>query len=271
MLSTLIPLVAVVDGQARQSYRYLIKTLGAKISILYPDFWQSMLVDIKNAGPTDLIPMHKNSNGTTYADITLADLLRLRNIQILMVPILTPSLLLEKSVCAGQYQFTTYLAARYSADYQAIMFIDGDTALMEKSKTHQQIFYERLFSPTTSTKCVGHRFQLIEQYVPLEDDDDKRVLECIYDLASHPEKWEYAMNNCHLKEGHIVGRTDAIYAYEVHHTTTLAEYLPIGLEDCTPGAKFSERFYLLESETVQLHLRDRKRKPECTCFVNRPL
>jgi len=67
-----------------------------------------------------------------------------------------------------------------------------------------------------------------------------------------------------------VGRTDAIYAYSVHHPDTLEGYAPIGVDDCiSPGNTWSERYYLLESEMVQIHLRDRERKKECTCFVNR--
>lgn len=262
---------AVVHGQVRQSYKYLMKALNAKISLLYPDFWQSMLSDIQRVRSNDLIHMHNNSNNKHEADMTLTDLLRLRNIKLLMVPIITPSILLEKSVCAGQYQFTTYLAARYSADYQVMMFIDGDTTVMEKTLTSKQIFYDRFFSPEKSTKCAGHRFDLIEQYVRPEDSSDRRVLECTHDLVSHPEKWIYAMTNCRLKEGHIVGRTDAIYAYNVHHPTTLTKYAPLGVDDCNTGNKWSGRFYLLESELVQIHLRDRERKPECACFVNHPL
>lgn len=264
-------LTAVVDGQARQSYNYIMKVLGTKISKLYPDYWQSLLADINQAGSTDLIPIHKNSNTKTVTDITLTDLLRLRKIRLLMVPILTPSILFEKSVCAGQYQFTTYLAARYAADFQVMMFIDGDTALMEKSLTQQQIFYDRFFSPQKSTKCAGHRLQLIEQYVPQKDASNRRVMECAHDLVVHSEKWKYAMANCRLVRGHIVGRTDAIYAYSVHHPTTLDKYAPRGVEDCNIENEWSERFYLLESELVQLHLRDRERKPECTCFVNHPI
>jgi hypothetical protein len=248
-----------------------MKVLGTKISKLYPDYWQSLLTDINRAGIRDLIPIHKDINATAITDITLTDLLRLRNINIQMVPILTPSILFGKSVCTGQYQFTTYLAARYAADFQVMMFIDGDTALVEQSLTQQQIFYDRFFSPQKSTKCAGHRFQLIEQYVPQKDNSNGRVMECVHDLVAHSEKWKYAIANCHLKEGHIVGRTDAIYAYGVHHPFTLKNYAPRGVEDCNSGKKWSERFYLLESELVQLHLRDRERKPECTCFVNHPL
>eukprot|EP00569_Conticribra_weissflogii_P009062 CAMPEP_0171364650 /NCGR_PEP_ID=MMETSP0879-20121228/4157_1 /TAXON_ID=67004 /ORGANISM="Thalassiosira weissflogii, Strain CCMP1336" /LENGTH=808 /DNA_ID=CAMNT_0011872045 /DNA_START=142 /DNA_END=2568 /DNA_ORIENTATION=+ len=280
-------IVAVVDGQAHRSYEYLTEALNTNISLLYRDFWQSLLSEINHANPTDLLPMHEDSSTTSHAftDMTLMQLLRLRKINILMVPVLTPSPLFEQSVCGGQYQFATYLAARYSADYHVIMFIDGDTSLLERpqtqplpssssstqlKRTQQQIYYDRFFSPTHSTQCAGHRYQLIEQYVPPSHDTDEHLLQCTHDLLSHPKKWKFAMKNCHLKEGHIVGRTDAIYAYSVHHPDTLKGYAPIGVEDCiSPGNTWSERYYLLESEMVQIHLRDRERKKECTCFVNR--
>lgn len=185
-----------------------------------------------------------------------------------MVPIITPSMAFEKSVCGGQYPFATFLAARFTPDYHVIMFIDGDTAMVEKSQTLQSVLYDRFFSENSS-KCVGHRLRLIEQYVKPEYDNADDVLRCTQDLVSNKAKWDYAMENCHLKEGHIAARTDSIYAFSVHHPDTLPGYLSRGIEDCiVPGNKENDRYFLKESEFVQLHLRDRERKPECACFVN---
>jgi len=216
--------------------------------------------------------MKENRDGTKFfrsgSDMTLMELLRKRKINIKVVPIITPSIAFEKSVCGGQYPFAPYLAARYAADYQVIMFIDGDTAMVEKSETLQSILYDRFFSKKSS-KCAGHRLRLIEQYVPPKYDSTEQVLQCTADLALNPAKWNYAMENCHLKEGHIVARADSIYAFSVHHPDTLPGYVPKGVEDCiTPGNKENNRYFLKENEFIQLHLRDRERKPECTCFLN---
>ena len=187
-----------------------------------------------------------------------------------MIPIITPSLVFERTVCGGQYTFPPYLAARFAADYQVMMFIDGDTALIESKpdKTLNEILYDRFFSEESS-KCAGHRLRLIEQYVKPEHETVEKVLQCTQALSSDKEKWAYAMKNCNLKEGHIVARTDSIYAFSVHHPDTLPEYLPEGLDDCiAPGNKENDRYFLTANEFVQLHLRDRERKAECTCFVN---
>lgn len=110
---------------------------------------------------------------------------------------------------------------------------------------------------------------MIEQYVSAEYDNTEGVLACTADITSDMSKWNYAMRNCDLKEGHIVARTDSIFAFNVHHPDTLPKYVPTGVEDCiTPGNKRDNRYFLTETEFVQLHLRDRQRKEECTCFVN---
>ena len=268
-------IIAVVDGQAHRSYDYIIKLLTTKMSVLYPEYWQSMVESIVNLKPKDLIPISRMKHASTNtslrsqsSDITLMEVLRIRHIKIDMVPMYTPSLLFEKSVCGGQYTFTTYLAARYAADYQVMSFVDGDTVLIEKLQTQQRVLYDRFFSQK-STRCAGNRLRLIEQYVKPEDENENRVLQCTHDTSVTPSKWEYAMKNCHLKQGHIVARTDSIYAFNVHHPDTLSKYLPIGLEDCiSPGNTRNDRYFLKETEIVQLHLRNRQRKLECTCFVN---
>jgi hypothetical protein len=143
--------------------------------------------------------------------------------------------------------------------------------MVESSDTLQTVLYNRFFSKQ-STKCAGHRLRLIEQYVKPENESIQKVLQCTQDLSSDRVKWKYAMENCHLKEGHVVARSDSIYAFSVHHPDTLPDYLPTGVEDCiTPGNEETDRYFLKESEFVQLHLRNRERKPECTCFVNKEL
>ncbi len=267
-------MIAVVDGQARKSYSNLLELLNTKVADLYPIygyvFQEQQIADLQSM---DLIPMSRMTESRYNLrydnDLTLMELLRHRQIKIHMVPVVTPSMVFAKTVCGGQYQFATYLSARYAADYHAIMFIDGDTAMMEQSSTLKSVLYDRFFSQNSS-KCAGHRLRLIEQYVKPEDDTTEQVLACTADLVSNPSKWEYAMQNCHLKEGHIVARTDSIHAFSVHHPDTLeTKYLPEGVQDCiTPRNRVDDRYFLKESEFVQLHLRNRLRKDECTCFVN---
>ena len=266
-------MIAVVDGQANRSYDYLMEMLETKVSVLYKAHASKVFNDKDELRSNKLIPLSKMTDSKLLrswsgSDMTLAELLRLRRIKIHMVPIITPSMAFEKSVCGGQYPFATFLAARFTPDYHVIMFIDGDTAMVEKSQTLQSVLYDRFFSENSS-KCVGHRLRLIEQYVKPEYDNADDVLRCTQDLVSNKAKWDYAMENCHLKEGHIAARTDSIYAFSVHHPDTLPGYLSRGIEDCiVPGNKENDRYFLKESEFVQLHLRDRERKPECACFVN---
>lgn len=266
-------MIAVVDGQAKRSYDRMIELLETKVSVLYPSYGDVMFSDIDEMKQLDLIPigrMNASKGLRWHSDMSLIDLLRLREIKIHMVPITTPSISFERSVCGGQYPFAPYLAARFAADYHVVMFIDGDTAIVENSKTLQSILYDRFFSKNSS-KCAGHRLRLIEQYVKPQDDNVDRLLQCTHDITSNPSKWRFAMKNCHLKEGHIVARTDSIYAFSVHHPDTLKYYLPKGVDDCiTPGNEESDRYFLKDDEFVQLHLRDRERKVECTCFDNQP-
>ena len=263
-------MMAVVDGQARRSYQEVVKLLNTSISDLFKVYGKRVFGNAKDS--QHLIPMTAMSSrkSSMRSSMTLMELLRIRNIKIHMIPIITPSLVFEKSVCGGQYTFTPYLAARYAADYQVIMFIDGDTAMVEgnSKRTLNEMLYDRFFSKNSS-KCAGHRMRLIEQYVKPENNNLEKVLQCTQDLALDKNKWKYAMENCHLKEGHIVARSDSIYAFNVHHPDTLKQYLPEGVEDCiTPNNAITPRYFLSEDEFVQLHLRDRERKAECTCFVN---
>jgi len=269
-------MMAVVDGQVKRTYDEVLKLLNTKVEDLYPTYGSVVFGadTIEKLQDGTLIPLSKMKEKKKFAaklDLTLMELLRIRKIKIHMVPITTPSMAFERNVCGGQYSFAPYLAARFAADYHVMMFIDGDTAMVESSDTLQTVLYNRFFSKQ-STKCAGHRLRLIEQYVKPENESIQKVLQCTQDLSSDRVKWKYAMENCHLKEGHVVARSDSIYAFSVHHPDTLPDYLPTGVEDCiTPGNEETDRYFLKESEFVQLHLRNRERKPECTCFVNKEL
>ncbi|GFH59601.1 hypothetical protein CTEN210_16077 [Chaetoceros tenuissimus] len=250
-------MIAVVDGQAQRTYQEVVKLLNTSISDLYKVYGERVfgstgsmeLLLEKVLIPMDKMrpnPNVKSSSVSFQSSMTLMELLRIRNIRIHIIPIITPSIVFEKTVCGGQYTFMTYLAARYAADYQVIMFLDSDTAIVE-----------------------GHRMRLIEQYVKPENNNIEKVLQCTQDLALDKNKWKYAMENCHLAIGHIVARSDSIYALSVHHPDTLPEYLPKGVDNCiTPHGVISDRFYIREDEFVQLHLRDRERQAECACFIN---
>lgn len=260
-------IIGVVDGQFNQTYQNLVKILETKLSVMYLTYG-NMFDDERVLQSQELMSIQEMNNKAgiqgafTGLDITMLELLSMRKIKILLVPILTPSLVFEKSVCGGQYPFATFLSARFSADYHAIIYRDGDTALLEKSETLQSIIYRRLFS-NESSKCVGHRMQLIEHYLKPNDRDTQKVLQCIGELTSDPGKWEYSMKNCALAAGHIVARTDSVYSMNVHIPTTLSHYLPKGIKDCTSKNKGS--FLLKETDLVELHLRDRQRKEKCKC------
>lgn len=264
--------VAVVDGQAQRSYKEILNLLNTSISDLFKVYGSRVFGNATTLNDQDLIPISIMDlmNNSFQSSMTLLELLRIRSMKIHIVPIITPSLVFEKTVCGGQYSFSPYLAARYAADYQVIMYVDGDTAMIEGSnkRTLNEIIYDRFFGPNSS-KCAGHRMRLIEQYVKPEYNNIETVLQCTQYLALDKKKLQYALNNCHLKEGHIIARTDSVYAFSVHHPDTLAGYLPEGVEDCiTPGNAVTPRYFLGEDEFVQLHLRDRERKTECACFSN---
>ena len=280
-------IVAVVDGQAQRSYKELLALLNTNISELFKVYGNRVFGNAGKLDDQDLIPissMNLMNSNSSQSPMTLLELLRLRNIKIHMVPIITPSLVFEKTVCGGQYSFAIYLAARYSADYQVIMYVDGDTAMIEgnNERTLNEILYDRFFG-RKSSKCAGHRMRLIEQYVKPEYNNNESVLQCTQSLALDKRKWQYALKNCNLKEGHIVARTDSVYAFNVHHPDTLPDYLPEGVKVCIIRGgwnrqkaaldngtidEYAPGYFLGEDEFVQLHLRDRERKTECACFMN---
>jgi len=266
-------MAAVVDGQAPQrSYQEILNLLDMSISDLFKVYGSRMFGNLTTWNDQDLIPVSfmNSMNNLFQSSITLLELLRIRSIKIHFVPIMTPSLVFEKTVCGGQYSFPPYLAARYAADYQVIMYVDSDTAMIEgnNKRTLNEMIYDRFFGQNSS-KCAGHRMRLIEQYVKSEYNNIEKILQCTQNLALDKKKWQYALKNCHLKEGHIVARTESVYAFSVHHPDTLADYLPEGVGDCiTPGNAVTPRYFLGEDEFVQLHLRNRERKAECACFLN---
>ena len=272
-----VHMMAVVDGQAHRTLSHVQSILNTRISELFPNYGLALLNNIELLKKKEYIALESVPDSSleekeatledSSQELTLKDVLRLRGIQIQIVPLATPSITFERNVCGGQYAFTSYLAARFAPDYHVMMYIDSDTAMMEQSATLQEILYKRFYSKDSS-KCAGHRFRLIEQYVKPEDDTTDRVLQCTKELTSDAKKWEYAMNNCHLKEGHIVARTDSIWEFNVHHPDTNELYVPKGINDCvTAGNIENDRYFLKSDEIVQLHLRDRLRKDECTCFT----
>merc|ERR550539_464931 len=217
-------IIAVVDGQINRTKSRIIHMLHMKISELYPKYGTATFSDVDEMKKLNRIPisdMDKVPVGEN--DMTLVELLHIRGIKILLVPVATPLYAFEHSVCGGQYTFTPYLAARYAADYNVMMYADGDTAMLEKDRTLQEILYRRLFSDENS-KCVGHRMRLIEQYVAPENEE--HALQCVHNLASNSALLNYATSNCLLAPGHIVARTDSIYAFNVHHPDTLSNHVP---------------------------------------------
>jgi hypothetical protein len=265
-------MMAIVDGQVHTSFNAMKKILTMKLDDVFKSYGE-VFTDYYFLSYEGLVPKStmkgKANKKSKKSKMTLGDLLRTRGVKLHIVPVTTPSLSFEKSVCGGQYTFAAYLAARFAADYHVMMYVDGDTAMIEGSnKSLQEILFERFYG-SNSSKCAGHRIRLIEQYVQTEDDRTDRVLQCTEDMSLNPKKWEYANKNCHLKEGHIVARTDSILAMSVHHPDTDIDYIPEGVEDCvTPGNKENDRYFLKSSEFVQLHLRNRLRKDECVCFAN---
>lgn len=265
-------MMAIVDGQARASFKAMQVILNTKLQDLF-DSYGNVFTNNYTLDKDELIPianMKGNASKRIKASsMTLKELLRSRGISLHIVPVASPSLSFEKSVCGGQYTFAAYVAARYAADYHVMMYIDGDTAMIEGSSgSLRDVLYDRFFSEK-STKCAGHRIRLIEQFVKPEDDKIKRILQCTEEVALDANKWKYLNDNCHLKEGHIVARTDSILAMSVHHPDTDTKYTPEGIEDCiTPGNKENDRYFLKSNEFVQLHLRNRLRKDECVCFAD---
>lgn len=265
-------MMAIVDGQARTTHRAMQALLSTKLEDVFHSY-SNVFTEGYLKNTSKLISKYsmkgKLNQDTKPSEMTLAELLHLRGIKIHIVPITTPSLTFEKSVCGGQYTFAAYLAARFAADYHVIMYVDGDTAMIEGSeRSLPEILYDRFFSKNSS-KCAGHRIRLIEQYVKPEDDRVERVLQCSEEASLNKAKWDYANANCHLKEGHIVARTDSIWAMSVHHPDTDIDFVPEGIEDCiSPGNKENDRYFLKADEFVQLHLRNRIRKDECVCFGN---
>merc|ERR1712176_1166946 len=162
-------------------------------------------------------------------DMTLMELLHIRGIKILLVPVVTPSYAFEYSICADQYSFTAYLAARYASDYNVMIYADGDAVIIETDGTLQEILYRRLFS-TESTRCVGHRFPLVEHHI--QETNEEYAAQCVRDLVTNEDKWHYALNNCKVVLGNIAARTDSIRNFNVHLTDTSGPNVPSGVRDC---------------------------------------
>jgi len=271
-------MIAVVDGQTQRTMEYLTDLLHMTVHQLYPYFSHAIVNNVADHQSTmNHIPLEnmlfwrKKSFArmkTTSSTVTLGALLQKRGIKIHIVPLVTPSIAFEKSVCGIQYQLTSYITARYAADYQVMIYADGDTSFIEHtSKTLQEILYDRLFSPT-SYRCVGHRFRLLEQYIHPSLDTVDLVLNCTYQVSTNKMKWLEAVRDCQLKEGHIVARTDSIYELNVHHPDTLADYVVPGVRDCiSPGDQDPEDYFFNADELVQVHLRNRLRKEECSCTL----
>lgn len=67
----------------------------------------------------------------------------------------------------------------------------------------------------------------------------------------------------------MVARTDSIHEFNIHHPDTLKKFMTKGVRDCiTPGNKETDEYFLTQDEIVQIHLKDRERKKECTCFAD---
>lgn len=273
-------IIAVLHGQAMRSYGQLQRMLAMKVTEVFSPYGHSVYRLAVEAGTSmDLIPIdriiqyqrvEKYNEDDLLANVTLRDLLSARNIRIHLTPYIAPAISALNTVCGEQYGFATYLAARYAADFDAILFGDGDTVFLEAPSKNESIpstFFNKLFS-NSSPKCVGHRIQMYEQHVPPKDEKTlSRVLQCSNDVRNDPEKWRYTIENCQLAKGNIVARTDSVLAFYVHQPFTLDEYITPGLHNCKGQRHYSE-YMIKESDIVQVHLRNRMRKEECSCFFD---
>merc|ERR550539_170791 len=104
-------MIAVVDGQLNRTKSRILQMLHMKVSELYPKYGTAIFSDIDEMKKLNRIPISdmdkvpRNKN-----DITLMELLHIREIKIMLVPLATPASAFERSVCGGQYTFTPYLA-----------------------------------------------------------------------------------------------------------------------------------------------------------------
>lgn len=261
-------IIGVVDGQAHQSYQQLLNLLHTKINALYPRYGRLVFSDAQKLSDGKLLPKQRpetNASAIWNDDLTLMEVLRLRKMKIHVVPLTTPALALEKSVCGAQYAFAPYIAARFAADYHVILYADSDAVVIESSETLQDIFYERFFANGRTQICAGHRFRIMENFVKPEDENTDRLLQCVEENLLDKRRLSSIVENCQdLKPGHIVGRTDSISSFDVHHVRA-GTHLPRGVEDCSDN---DSKLLLDVKEVFELHLRGRQRKGVCTCFAS---
>jgi len=209
--------------------------------------------------------------GSIPEDITLMEALRIRRIQLRIVPIAVPPLVVDKTVCAAQYAFAPYIASRLAPEFHLVIYMDDDAVLVERSGdmyatpalTLQEVIFAQFFSNDGNIPhCPSFRFPIVENYVPPDLQD--QVLDCIEDIWWNEERKTEMLAECKdLDFGHTVGRSDSVISYSVHRGDA-SPLLPPGVSagwqclatDCSK---------LWKGVLMELHLRNRLRKPECTC------
>ena len=266
-------LLAVPDSQAQATLAYVLDLVEMPLDDVIPTFSNALTHAyfqlLKKCGKCPTVREALNGSvepsPRTQWRISLSDLMRLQQIQLCIVPLPTPAIAFDRLLISGQYAFSSYIVARYSADYHAMMYFDGDAAPILSPNTNSTLL-DLIYRTLYRKNCDGVQFSLVELSIPNRDSSPDRILQCIRQFYRSSDKdWRSTVSSCKLSYGNILGRTDVLRALSVHYVDTYEENLNSDVVGCA-GKDFMNDDMLLD-ESVELHLTAKQRPPTCTCNI----
>ena len=268
--------VGVPDGQVQRTYESFKDLLATPLIKLFPKKKSTTLLEhhhvilgegkIKGKMTDEYITFATLFNSHFFSDASyhLSHLLSARSISITLVPLPTPALSFKTLLIGGQYAFTSYIVARYSADFHAMMYFDGDAVPLDNPKVakslKEAIYY--LFFTNREWSAPGRRFALVEYSVKNRFKRPTGYQQCFQqyfeDAMETQSDWSEKIDKCGKAMGNVVARCDSIEALDIHYASTDPELLPseIGIEDTeiVPDDYF-----------IELHMTTKSRRQECLC------
>lgn len=253
--------MGVPDGQVNSTLTHISQLLQASLNETLPShgrFIEKIQSYARLNAPYLFVRPFSSS---AERHLTLNHLMLAVNLEICIVPLPTPALAFEKLLISGQYAFSSYMAARYSAVFDVLVYFDGD-AVPSLGPSAQgsllDIFFETFFG-REAHNCHGAQLTLVEWSIPTELSTPDSIVRCVEQFHERTRhNWTRGVQDCVQAYGNIAARGDSVQAMSVHYVDVNPEYLPQGVKYC-PG------FALHRDKIVELHLTKKKRPSECTC------
>ncbi len=176
---------------------------------------------------------------------------------------------MDASSNAGQYAWDAWIVARFAADFQVMMYFDGDAEplrLLPGGGAHnlREFVFQAMFG---QYHCASFRLPLVNQFLNVDAGNPRDYdMVCASRLIQDTARFDHAISHCIKGQGNAFGRTDSIHQFDVH----FGDIMPG--EDATKGTtkwcwEISREIGMRQG-FVEIHLTTRHDWDHCKCEDN---